>query len=88
MQPGTRTPAADIINSIQSRITNANRRLQVTRSGNQLTILPSQYSGLANFVLDIFINDSVTNVERWNTIVRANSITQPDLAAQEINIYG
>ena len=40
-----RTSASDMINAIESGINNANRRITTSRSGNTLTILPSQYSG-------------------------------------------
>ena len=72
-----RTSASDMINAIESGINNANRRITTSRSGNTLTILPSQYSGLANFVLGVEINDDAAGVTAWNTIIDAN----PTLAA-------
>ena len=68
-----RVSASDMINAIESGINNANRRITTSRSGNTLTILPSQYSGLANFILGVTINDSASGVDAWNAIIRANT---------------
>ena len=75
-----RRDADFITNAMESAIIANNRRVQVTRTGNQLSVIPSQFSGLANFVVDIFINDSVANVERWNTIVEANGPVNAQVA--------
>ena len=65
----TRIGATDMVSLIDSGVSNVNRRVNITRQGNRLTILPTQFSELANFVLDVFVNDSVDNVNRWNAIV-------------------
>ena len=84
-QPGDRIDAATMISRIESAINNANRRVQTDLAGNTLTVIPSQYSGLANFVLDIFLNDSEQNVMRWNAILAANRDTQTALAIPALN---
>lgn len=85
-QPATRRSAEEIVTTIQSRINTTNRRVQVTRNGpTELSIIPSQFSELANFVVDIFINDTTDNVDRWNAIVNANRDTQNELFAVGIN---
>ena len=84
-QPGERRTADQIVTSLQSRIGTTNRRVQVSRNGLELTIIPTQFSEIANFVVDVFINDSMRNVALWNAIVMANGETQPDLAARAID---
>ena len=85
-QPGTRRNAEYIINAMQSAITTSNRRVQVMRPGlTELTVIPSQFSGLANFVVEVFTNDTADNVARWNSIIENNSSTQTNLAGLTIN---
>ena len=86
-QPAVQRTADEIVTSLQSRITTTNRRVQVSRTGNELTIIPTQFSELANFVVDVFINDSRRNVALWNAIVSANGETQPDLAPRAIDPF-
>ena len=85
-QPGTRINATDMVRSVESAINNANRRLQTDLQGTTLSIIPSQFSELANFVLDLFLNDNAENVERWNAIVVANRDTQERLVPHLINV--
>ena len=84
-QPGAHVDASTMVSRIESAINSANRRVQTDLAGNTLTVIPSQYSGLANFVLDIFLNDTDQNVARWNAIVAANVATQERLTGREIN---
>ena len=69
---GTRVSAASMAVAIQSGITNANRRVQTSLNGSTLSIIPSQFSELAQFVLGITINDSAEGVAEWNRFVMEN----------------
>ena len=81
-QPGTRRNAEFIINAMQSAIRTSNRRVQVDRPGlTELTVIPRQYSGLANFIVEVFTNDTRENADRWNAIIENNRATQTDLAS-------
>ena len=70
---GTRSTGLDIINTVQSTITSVNRRISTTLTGNTLTILPSQFSGLASFVLDIAINNNAAGVANYNRLAELNN---------------
>ena len=66
---GTRQSATQTLNAIQDGIRQANRRVTITSTGNTLTIIPSQFSELANFVIGLTINDSAENATLYNNLV-------------------
>ena len=84
---GTPVGATSIVDQLISGIEAVNRRVAIQRAGNRLSILPSQYSELANFVLGIITNETVgqlpsmdangtptegSGVLEWNRLVIAN----------------
>ena len=77
---GARVNASSVLDEIQSGITQANRRVTTTLSGGTLTVVPSQFSELANFVIGLVINDSAESAMAYNNLVRlAPNLTDADL---------
>ena len=94
-QPGTRQTAENIVNAIESEIIVHNNRVQVSSNPRvgEITVLPTQYSEIANFVLDVVINNSLANVQLWNAIVTDSvninqDLIDPDLAIDTENNMG
>ena len=69
---GTQVDATTAVGRIVSGIEAVNRRVAIERAGDRLSILPSQYSELANFVLGLTTNETVEGVTEWNRLVVQN----------------
>ena len=70
--------AESTVSLIQSAIINNNRRLNTTLNGTVLSILPVQYSEIANFVINLVTNDTAAGVTEWNDIVM-NRMTDDEI---------
>ena len=66
---GTRQDASTVLAAIQNGIEQANRRVVVTPSGDTLTVVPTQFSELASFVIGLTINNSAENAREYNRLV-------------------
>ncbi len=84
---GTRVDATTIVNTIQSGITNANRRISTTITGNTLTLLPSQYSGLASFILRVAINNDDAGVTLYNQLADLNNAIDGNTMIERIDTF-
>ena len=77
-----------VVNAVQSAIITNNRRVQTNISGSTLTIIPTQFSGLANFVLNFVVNDIVGEVSteeaRGSGVMEYNDIVMNRMSDQEI----
>ena len=85
---GTPVDSMGVVNAVQSAIITNNRRVQTNISGSTLTIIPTQFSGLANFVLNFVVNDIVGEVSteeaRGSGVMEYNDIVMNRMSDQEI----
>ena len=70
---GTRVDANTAVGRIIAGIERVNRSVVVRREGTRLTILPTQYSELANFVVGITTNETAEGVIEWNQFVTSQA---------------
>ena len=70
---GTRVDANTAVGRIIAGIERVNRSVVARREGTRLTILPTQYSELANFVVSITTNETAEGVLEWNQFVTSQA---------------
>ena len=75
---GMREDASTVLAAIQNGIEQANRRVVVTPSGDTLTVVPTQFSELASFVIGLTINNSPANAIEYNRLVGIAPNLGPD----------